>query len=113
MPVLRRPLAASVGTTMGISVAQWIRATGPPDLGQGSRGAAGWFACMCAGFYYDQPALGFIAGMLAWIVAFSDTSVGLSRDSGEGSSRFCSHRVSSVWRCWPTGGNSASWPSPR
>ena len=78
MPALRRPLAASVRTTMGISVAQWIRATGPPDLGQGSRGAAGWFACMSAGFYYDQPALGFIAGMLAWIVAFSDTSVGLS-----------------------------------
>ena len=78
MPVVRRPLAASVASTMGISVARWIRATGPPDLGQGLRGAAGWFACAGAGLYFDVPALGIIAGMVAWIVAFSDTSIGLS-----------------------------------
>ena len=69
MPAVRRPSGASVANTMGISVARWIRATGPPDLGQGLRGAAGWFACTSAGLYLDLPALGFIAGMVAWIVA--------------------------------------------
>ena len=78
MPAVRRPSGASVTNTMAISVARWIRATGPRDLGQGLRGAAGWFACTSAGLYLDNPALGFIAGMAAWIVAFSDTSVGLA-----------------------------------
>jgi len=62
---------------MGLSITQWTRATGPPDLGQGLRGAAGWFICISAGLYYNRLAMGFIAGMLAWIVAFADTSVGL------------------------------------
>ena len=57
--------AASVGGTMGLSITQWTRATGPPDLGQGLRGAAGWFICISAGLYYDRLAMGFIAGMLA------------------------------------------------
>lgn len=64
---------------MGIPIAQWTRATGPPDLGQGSRGAVGWLVCMGTGLYYERPAMGFVAGMLAWIVAFSDTSTGLIR----------------------------------
>jgi uncharacterized membrane protein YccC len=62
---------------MRISLAKWTRATGPPDVGQGLRGAAGWFVCVCAGFYSDHLSLGFVAGMMAWIVAFSDTSVGV------------------------------------
>jgi uncharacterized membrane protein YccC len=62
---------------MPTSLSRWTRITGSADLDQGLRGAAGWFGCITAGLVTDRLALGFVAGMVAWIVAFSDTPIGM------------------------------------
>ncbi len=50
-----------------------------PAYGQGVRGGLVWFIFLTGGILTDQVALGFQAGFMGWVVAFTDDYIGLGR----------------------------------